>query len=421
MNALRAGAGRSEIEYPAGTWPLDGFTGVHDPLFVRVLILESTERIVLAVLDQTSLSPSPLAVVRERLAGIADVDQRSVIVSVSHTFSAPHLSDAAAGSDRMRSAMEAVLAAVDDAATAAVEALGSAAIGAGTGVCDINVNRDVETADGWTLGASEDGFSDKTVVVVRVDGSDGRPIALLVNSAVQPSVMNESVAEGGRPVTADLAGAAMAALERTSPGVVAMFLIGAAGDQAPALTSVRKALGPAGEWVRRDAGAGGFAVAELLGERLAGAARTIADAIADFDATPLIELSSGELGALGQQPTAREHIRPTRAHDFVPTGPQGLPYWILRVGATALVGVRPELSATTGRRIRGRSPFAHTVVATLVNGGAKYLPDESAYDRLTYEALSSSYVRGTAEQLADVLAERLDREHAAPPIATFAP
>jgi neutral ceramidase len=37
---------------------------------------------------------------------------------------------------------------------------------------------------------------------------------------------------------------------------------------------------------------------------------------------------------------------------------------------------------------------------TMVNGAAKYLPDERSYQRITYEAMASHYARGAAELVA---------------------
>jgi neutral ceramidase len=43
------------------------------------------------------------------------------------------------------------------------------------------------------------------------------------------------------------------------------------------------------------------------------------------------------------------------------------------------------------------------MVWTVVSGGAKYKPDRSAYDRITYEAMNSPFGRSCAELLTDKL------------------
>nr|WSY49464.1 hypothetical protein OG999_04400 [Streptomyces sp. NBC_00886] len=69
----------------------------------------------------------------------------------------------------------------------------------------------------------------------------------------------------------------------------------------------------------------------------------------------------------------------------------------MRIGDVALLGMQVELSARTGMEIKRRSPFRNTVVMTMVNGAAEYLPNERSYDRIIYEAMASRYAQGSAE------------------------
>jgi neutral ceramidase len=60
-----------------------------------------------------------------------------------------------------------------------------------------------------------------------------------------------------------------------------------------------------------------------------------------------------------------------------------VPVVLIRLGDIALVGVQPELAAGIGVQIKAGSPFAGTMVATMVDGSAKYMPDAQSYDRFT--------------------------------------
>ncbi|MDR1187076.1 MAG: hypothetical protein LBK95_06430 [Bifidobacteriaceae bacterium] len=410
MTWLQAGAGRAAIAYPPTMWPLDGFVGEHDALQARVLLVEGTTRLVWAVIDQTSLPTEPLEAIREQLATATRTPTGNVIVSVSHTFCAPHLApypirepgrEAASGA-RMGLARDAVFNAVEQAAEQAVSTLRPVSLSVATGVCDINANRDVETPAGWGLGVSPNGYSDKTLTVFSFEMADG-PVAVLVNYAVQPAVLHESSA---RLATADLAGAALRRIEART-GAVALFLIGAAGDQAPApgQTPPTHPDDTRTDDTQLDAAESGFALAEELGERLAAATLR---AMPRGRAVPGTEISiiPGSLRVPGQQPTPRELIKPTRAHRYLPEADRDLPYWIIRLGGTAIVGTQVELSAVTGQALREAGA---TAVATMVNGGAKYLPEAEAFDRFTYAALSSRYAKGAAEALVATVSERLRR------------
>jgi hypothetical protein len=50
-----------------------------------------------------------------------------------------------------------------------------------------------------------------------------------------------------------------------------------------------------------------------------------------------------------------------------------------------------------------------TMVGTMVNGIDKYLPERSAYDRITYEAMNSAYGQGAAEQLTSCILKHLNQ------------
>ena len=146
MPPLLAGAGRARIVLPADLFPVDGFLAERDPLYARVVLLwRGTERLTLAVLDQTSIAAASLAGIRRILPGPA-------LICASHTFSAPHV----AGDSRpeLQRALET---AVAEAARQAVRELQPARIGWASGSADINVNRDVQTPDGWWLGANHAG------------------------------------------------------------------------------------------------------------------------------------------------------------------------------------------------------------------------------------------------------------------------
>ena len=72
---------------------------------------------------------------------------------------------------------------------------------------------------------------------------------------------------------------------------------------------------------------------------------------------------------------------------------------LFSLGDLAILGVKPELTYLTLKQIQAASPFAVTLVSTLINGGAKYMADQSAYDRCMYEAVNSPFAPGAAELL----------------------
>ncbi|MFI8794146.1 hypothetical protein [Streptomyces sp. NPDC055105] len=68
----------------------------------------------------------------------------------------------------------------------------------------------------------------------------------------------------------------------------------------------------------------------------------------------------------------------------------------------------PELSTDTALDIKKHSPFAHTAVLSMLEGGSKNLAEAKSYARITYEAVDSSYAKGSAETVAAKIGDMLD-------------
>jgi hypothetical protein len=279
----------------------------------------------------------------------------------------------------------------------------------GTGAADVSVNRNMLTADGWWLGADDQGPSDKSVAVVKFEGAGGRPIAVLLNYAVQSAIMDQSPM-GAKAVTADLGGAAVQHVERQYGGdTVALFLVGAAGDQVPTLKAWYNTPDKDGKTKTVDIGDKALPLIDLLGERLG--VETVRVSQGLHGATPapaVLSVTSGSVSLDAQErPRSLGQIHATRDYKYNISGKVQAPYYIVRIGDVALVGVQVELSAETGRYIKAHSPFKNTVVVTMVNGAAKYLPDAGSYKRITYESMNSSYGPGSAEIMADRILQDL--------------
>jgi neutral ceramidase len=418
--ALTAGAGKATIDLSADLLPIDDFTAVLDPLAVRVVVLaDGPGRAAITVVDQTSLSASDVARMKDIVARATDTPADHVLIVASHTFSAPHMFAGSANPPpgmatspeevaRAKLYVARVMAALTRAAQQAAAGRAPATLSFGTTTSAVNINRNVDMAQGWWLGASEAGYSDKTLALLRIDGADHRPIATLINYPVQSSIMDHTGGEHGtKAVTADLGGAAAAHVEDHLGGV-SLFLTGAAGDQVPAYTALHNVYDAKGQPVSVNLGAGGYPLVALEGERLGAAAMRAATLHAAGPLRGGLAVVSGTVTLTTQErPRQLTQIRPTRSYAYKVTGTAEAPYTILVLGDVAIVGVQVELNAATGAWIRAHSPFAHTIVATMVNGAAKYLPDAQGYKDMTYEAMNASYGPGSGEVFARAIVARL--------------
>ncbi|MFT4075722.1 MAG: hypothetical protein QM647_09355 [Asticcacaulis sp.] len=416
-----AGAARAEIAIPASTFPIDGFTGQHDPLFARVLLMDDGHtRAAIVVVDQTSIFDGNITAMKAIVTDIAHVDAANIMICASHGFSAPHVFPPDHTPPEMRdktaALKQAIEAAVRTAATGATQTLQPARTGFGEGISRVGVNRDVPTPFGWWLGGNDAGYSDPTLGVLRIDGADGQPLAVVMNYGVQSSVMDFSVdSHGNRQVSADLAGVATQSLEDHYRGATSFFLIGAAADQAPYLQANRHVVQADGTAIRQDIRDAGFDLLALQGERLGQDALRTSETIQAQD-TPTIRIERRTVQVITQTgvTVGPPPKGPVKTVDLKASDPVDVPVILMRVGDTAIVGVREELSASTGTWIRQNSPFAHTLVVTMADGAAKYMPAADAYDRLTYEARSSHYARGAAETLSSAIVNMLQGLQDAP-------
>ena len=289
--------------------------------------------------------------------------------------------------------------AAERAITQANASLRPAKVGYGVGATDINVNRDLPTPNGWAFGSNSSGYSDHSVPVLRVDGADGKPIALLMNVAVRSVVLDNALdnADGTKAISSDLAGAASHYVEQWYGGnAVALFLMGAAVDQAPILEANRYVLNADGSLARVDIHAAGFTLLDLQGERLGADVIRASEAIhASAKPSVLVERSSLKVPSQGRTGGAPSNS-PVLSYTYA-VGPEiDFPIVLMRIGDVVIVGVQPELGSIVGARIKEQSPFPDTMVAVMVDGGAKYMVDGDSYDHFTNEARGSQFAKEAA-------------------------
>ena len=82
--------------------------------------------------------------------------------------------------------------------------------------------------------------------------------------------------------------------------------------------------------------------------------------------------------------------------------------WAMTLGCLAFAFAKPEMTPPTENLIREKSPFNDTFLITMTNGGMKYMPDESAYQRFAWEAQSAPVACGAAEKYAETAGALLE-------------
>lgn len=414
MSDLLVGAGKAQICLPDSIFPnRENFVRILDPLYVRVVLIQAQQRMALVSLELTSMMGG-IDVLRQKVGEITGAEPEFVWITVTHTFSAPHIALAMPNGpggpgapvmsekemQQEREAADALCHAIEVAAAQAVETLKPATMRVGLGTCDINAGRDVETRDGWWLGDGSTAYADKDLNVIVLDDENGKLIATIYNYAVQSSVLDHAAMPGGGYlISGDISGVASQQVEHLHPGSVALFLCGAAGDQAPRKKASTSVLGPDGTLCSVELGPEGIAIKNALGQELGEAVCQTIAAATEISGEPVLVARSIHFNVPAKVMPDRSKMKPSREFTFVPDGEKETNVDVIRLGNVAFVGVKPELSAIIGTRIRQASPFALTITATMVNGGAKYMADQLAYQRNTYAAQNGPFAPGAAEQL----------------------
>lgn len=415
---LQVGAARVQIEIPETLFPYEGFHGMHDPLYVRTLVLDnSRRRFVCITVDLTSITRSVSDRIRSMCADTYGLRMQEVVVLASHTFQAPHMHADVSRLSREEAEKntlftQSVFASVERSIKESFASLQPGRMGFGQGSCSVNINRDALTSQGWWIGANAEGISDKCLALVQFETLEGKMIACMVNYAVQSNVLQDSIPLDGRPlVSSDLCGEVLRYIENQYNGeMVALWSVGGAGDQDPVMRANRHHIDEQGKHLQIDLRDTGYAIVERLGQQLGIEAMRIGQSLQSFDLSVVLETMESTVVVPGQKIFGDVHaMGPTTKYHFEKTGPREVPFSIHMLGQVALIALEPELVSKTVLEIKERSPFAMTMVMTMANGSAKYLPDEQSYDKITYAAMNSFGAKGAAEIVRDAIGDVLDK------------
>jgi len=399
-DCLDAGAARVAIDVPAGT-PLAGYgsvarrlllpdllgrhphafwfepsRGLRDTLAARALVLESAgHRVAWVAVDLLAVDQAFTAQVAERLqsAGVRPV---TLILSASHTHSGPgaFVDSSVLGwlaLDRFDVAVrEALLGAVVAAIRQADAARRPARLATGSVATPRLVRSRLRQA------------LDNELIVVRVTGTQGEPLAVVWNYAIHGTTLGPR----NLLLSGDVMGEASARLEREL-GVPALFVNGAVGDVSPARH---------GERATSELGAelavmvqGGWATATPVTRPILAVGVTTAT-------LPAARLS------------ARNCLRGWAPRSLMlPLGsvfPRETTLTAVTVGDTGWVTFPGELQTSLGRGIKEGVGLRHVFVAGLSNDYLGYFVSAADYDRPTYVSCGSVYGPQTGGCLAEAAA-----------------
>ena len=238
---LKAGVARVEIT-PSTFMPMYGYAkrkcgpadGTHDPLFAKVLVLESGgSRMAVVTADLGSLVSENL---RRDVAARLGIPV--LLLSASHTHSAPAFlpfGSAPASGDEARAYLAELEGRIFRAVEQASRSMFPARLGIARGSLQLGYNRLLLRDDGRARALFDNldrvpyGPVDPEIVLLRVEDADGRARALLVHYAVHAVVLGPTSCK----YSADYPGVLQSAVEQELEGTQVMFVQGGAGDINP--------------------------------------------------------------------------------------------------------------------------------------------------------------------------------------------
>lgn len=404
---LRAGAARVDITPAAdAALPMNGFASrtqgfkaIHDNVFARAIVLDDgTTQAALVAWESLYVPDAIWADVSRRAAAELGIRPENLLFAAVHDHGAPTL-NLASGTPAQVAYVRKVENDAVEAIRLAKSRLQPARFGIGAGAAYLNINRREPAGDGgWALGFNETGPSDKTVAVIRFEDLAGKPIAFFINYPVHAVVLGPE----NYQITGDLAGATSRFVEqhyagRDRPrsdsgprmqmrpadaaggdGVVAVWTSGAAGDQNPVSTSNGEE----------------FALVESMGKMLG---EEVVRVAAGIKTAPQARLWGMQqvVTCPGRRVEAGSSQR--TGYKFADADPVNIRLSLLMLDRIALAGVSGEVFTSIAQRLKAESPFSSTVMVTHANGSSGYIPNDAAFDQISYEITTTHLKPGCAE------------------------
>jgi neutral ceramidase len=211
----------------------------------------------------------------------------------------------------------------------------------------------------------------------------GDPIAILINYAVHAVVLGPE----NTLVSGDLPGVAERYVEQYyDDQVVALWTIGAAGDQNPKYMS----------WDTTDTQKDrepGFPLMNALGQIVGEEVVYVADRIDRMTPTARIAAEGKVISCPASLPQRRRGPQPAN-----PVESLDIYLGLVLINHIAITSVSGEVATNIYYHLKKDSPFTNTLMITMANDRIGYIVEDAAYETPTFEAMGTPLKPGTAEK-----------------------
>jgi len=447
-------AGTAAVDISPTVFPMQLRSGksdyVHDPLHVRAVALENGEgRVVFALMDAIGVGREMTDEAKAKVAAKTGWKPEQMLVSGTHTHSAPKGGDTSPGRIAYEKGRREGLV---EALTRAIESLEPAEIGFASDEEPSEVyNRRYYLKEGTMdknpLGEYDQvrtnaprqnllkpaGPVDPEVCVVDVRTRKGKALGLIANYSLHyvggiPKVIDKNGREIGM-ASADYYGEFARIMPNRVGGssppenFVAMMTNGTSGDiNNIDFTSTRAPRAP-------------FEQVRIVAQKTADAAWRAVKKIDSYDENPLIATRQREVTLNYRKPTQSDVAKAMALMKLTPkernainkrtssvagntityaalemTESENVIIQAIRIGDQAIVSMPFEVLVEIGLEIKEKSPFPHTFTIELANGGYGYLPPPNQHELGGYETWlgTSKFEKNASVELTGQLLEMLD-------------
>lgn len=420
-------------------------TGVHRPLELTALAIgdrAGAPPLVLIAFDGAWFSNGDDEWhVRSAAVEAAGGDAERVIIALSHTHSAPPLTRDVAGwpgGELVAPYLDALHDAAGEATREALARMAPATLEWATGRSSVAAMRDLTVNGRPLVGWNPDAPADDTLLVGRVTGADGTPVATLVNYACHPTTL----AWQNTLTSPDYVGALRETVEQATGGAPCLFLLGAAGELAPreqyvgdvavadrhgraighaALAALDQLQAPGEALALHDVVESGAPLAPwwAVERELPGALRaTVGTAALPLKPPPTaaeLEQRWADIDPRSREERIRRAVEQAGQYGDGPTVDWPVTVW--QLGEAFVVAQGGECYSKLQRELRAAHPDRAVVVLNVANWpGQAYLPPRELYGEVEPYAvwqtrLAAGCLEATIETALDAVA-RLDEEDA---------
>ncbi len=394
---LKAGAARVESTPSPADLP-DWFKTIHDKLYVRATVLDDgASRAVIVVADAPTIATDVAADLTRRIATLVNAPVENVLVAVTHNHNAVRLDNTVVGvylpGSPQITAM--TVAKALEAVKQAAANMQPARAGYAEGTTPL-IGRRATAAGAQPAATTNAVIEDETLArslgVFKVETLSGQPIAMLINSGLEPVLAQVLESE----VSADVAGATERYVEqRFADKAVVMYTVGSISS------SFYNARPPANT-PAADHHVIINAVGTLLGEDVLALA-------AQIRPSTDVKISGAQkvLQCPGKQTSPLNNARscsdapgsklPACVFKDTDTGPVNLQMGLLKIGDLRILQADANVTPPVWQKLKKTYP-ANTMLVALAYGPMHYVMADAVYPSNSYQVTATTAKQGCAEQ-----------------------